>query len=435
MTEPTEPRADDPPANADAPDLEKRPAGGVDPAAKPAAADAVRGPIAPPGGPPGAPPPKGPADPPGDDGADGSGEDDEELTPEELARRRKWAYRKRRAREFATMAGKGLIVVVLFTIVIFFDRIVHSVYPGEIGVLWSRFFGGTQLDDVYREGMVITFPWDEFYKYDVRVQELKRTTVVYAQDGLEITVNTSVRYRPKADQVPRLHQDVGPEYVQKIVEPETISTLRRVLGNYTPEMIYAKDEQGLLLDLSKTLRAELDPEYFVIVEFLVLELRLPSTIENAIKDKLTQEQQMLSYRFRLETEKDEKERRIIEAEGLKAFETISGVPILKWRGIEATETLARSPSSKIVLMGTGGDQLPIILNADVAPPGNAAPPPVPASEEPAAESPHNLPSPSAGNVEPAPAEDVPIDPAPTVEAPAPAPTPDAPPTPEPEMPR
>ncbi|MCA9541349.1 MAG: prohibitin family protein, partial [Myxococcales bacterium] len=282
-----------------------------------------------------------------DDDSEFDDEDDEDLET-------RGEYFWRRTKEFAVLALKVLIVVALFTLVIFFDRIVKSIYPGEMGVHWSRFFGGTELDKTYTEGMVVIWPWDEFYIYDMREHELKETTIIYAKDGLEIHVRVSVRFRPTPDYLPQLHLDLGPNYIEKVVRPEVVSTLRKVLGNYDPQMIYAKDEQGLIEELGATLRTDLNSDYFHVTEFLVLELRLPETIEAAIKDKLTQEQQMLSYRFRLEREKDEKERRIIEAEGLKAFETISQVPILKWRGLEVTEKLSTSPNSKIILMGTGG---------------------------------------------------------------------------------
>lgn len=263
-----------------------------------------------------------------------------------------------------TFLVKATLVVALFTFAFFYDRIVQGVYPGQLGVKWSRFGEGTVLDRVYPEGMHLVWPWDEFYIYDMREQELREATVVYARDGLEISARVSIRFRPTREFLTRLHQAVGPDYVEKVVLPESISTLRKVLGNYTPEMIYSKDEEGLLAELARTLREDLNSDYFEVIEFLVLELRLPSAIEEAIKAKLTEEQRMLSYRFRLARERDEKERRTIEAEGLRAFETISGLSILRWRGIEATETLAASANAKIIVMGTGEGQLPVILNAD-----------------------------------------------------------------------
>lgn len=290
------------------------------------------------------------------------------------------------------MVTWSLLIVALFTCAFFYDRIIHAVYPGQMGVKWSRLGHGTVLDTAYPEGMHLVWPWDEFYIYDMREQEVKQETVIYARDGLAIAVRVSIRFRPTAQYLTRLHQNIGPEYLEKVVMPESVTTLRKVLGNYTPEMIYSKDEEGLLADLGHTLRSDLNSEYFEVIEFLVLELRLPQSIEEAIKSKLTEEQRMLSYRFRLAREKDEKERRVIEAEGLRAFEAISGLSILKWRGIEATEHLATSPNAKIILMGTGDGQLPVILNADVGMSTHAsyagaegAPPasPSPAAEPPA----------------------------------------------------
>lgn len=286
------------------------------------------------------------------------------------ARRPGWRVRLRRARNFTVFVFKALCLIVLFTIVIFFDRIAHDVHSGQRGVRWDRFGGGTVLDRTYEEGMHLTWPWDEFYVYDIREQHFDQETLVYARDGLEIKVKTSIRFRPTAATLPILHHEIGPDYVNKIIVPESVSTLRKVLGNYTPEMIYSRDEEGLLAEIGDTLRKDLDTRYFEVIAFLVLELRLPTNIEDAIQSKLTEEQNMLSYRFRLDRERDEKQRRLIEAEGLRDFEATSGISILRWRGIEATENLAKSPNTKIVLMGTGEGQLPVLLNMD----GPASPP-------------------------------------------------------------
>lgn len=296
------------------------------------------------------------------------------LRPDDPARRSWPARLVARAAHLAGLVAKATVVVVLFVVAFFYDRIVQDVYPGEMGVRWSRLGEGTVLDRVYDEGMYLLWPWDEFYVYNMREQEIREETVIYARDGLEIQVRVSIRFRPTAAFLTRLHQSIGPDYVEKVVRPESISTLRKVLGNYTPEMIYAKDEEGLLAELGETLRGDLDGDFFDVTEFLVLELSLPPTIEEAIKAKLTEEQRMLSYRFRLERERDEKARRVVEAEGIRDFEAISGLSILRWRGIEATERLAASANAKIIVMGTGDGQLPVILNADAA----AADPPPPA---------------------------------------------------------
>jgi regulator of protease activity HflC (stomatin/prohibitin superfamily) len=306
-----------------------------------------------------------------------------DVAAQRRARRPAARSRLRRARDFIVFVFKALILVVLFTVAIFFDRIAHGVYPGQRGVRWERFGGGTVLDRTYEEGMHLTWPWDEFYIYDIREQHFDQDTLVYARDGLEINVKTSIRFRPKSATLPMLHHEIGPDYKDKVLVPEAVSTLRKVLGNYTPEMIYSRDEEGLLAEIGDTLREDLDARYFEVLAFLVLELRLPTNIEDAIQAKLTEEQKMLSYRFRLDRERDEKQRRQIEAEGLRDFEATSGLSILRWRGIEATENLAKSANAKIILMGTGEGQLPVILNADAGTPPVMSPAPPVTAPEPA----------------------------------------------------
>lgn len=287
-----------------------------------------------------------------------------------------WAAHRSARLSFQTL--RWLLLTVVVVSALFFDRIAHPVYPGQRGVKWIRFSGGTVLDRSYPEGMHFTFPWDRFIVYDVRIQEISLTSTIYAQDGLAIKVTCSVRFRPTASYLPRLHQDLGPDYVDKVVRPEIISSLRKVLGNYDPAEIYAKDEQGLLDELGTTLRDDLNSKYFTVNEFLVTELELPQQLQQAIQRKLTEEQNELAYRFVLKREQQEKQRRIIEAEGLRRFEQISGLSVFTWRGLDVTERLATSTNAKVILMGTGADQLPVILNADSGPPPGPVPPgPVP----------------------------------------------------------
>jgi regulator of protease activity HflC (stomatin/prohibitin superfamily) len=256
------------------------------------------------------------------------------------------------------------VLTLLFFVVLASNRIVHNLGPGERGVLWSRFGGGTVLDRTYPEGMRLTFPWDRLYIYSVRIQEVHDQVVVLSSNGLPITVTYSCRFHPFPSSLPDLHQRYGPQYTDTLVRPEVISALRVVIGNYRPEDIYARDEAGLLDEIFTALQANLTNHDVVVQDILIKELRLPRTLETAINDKLIQEQQALMYEFKLKSEEGERQRRIIEAQGIQAFESISKLSILKWRGIEATERLANSPNAKIIFVGGGQNQLPIILGGD-----------------------------------------------------------------------
>jgi regulator of protease activity HflC (stomatin/prohibitin superfamily) len=268
-------------------------------------------------------------------------------------------------------------LLVLFVALLLVNRIVYNIHPGERGVRWSR-FNGTVLDRDYYEGIRLIPPWDEMYIYNVRVQETHDTLVLLSSNGLPITISYSARYQPDLNKLPQLHQTYGPEYVEVMVKPEIASSLREVIGNYRPEEIYARDEMGLIQEMQSELESRLVNRFVTVQALLIKELRLTPELEQAINEKLVADQNAQAYEFRLRREESERLRKEIEARGIKSFEDISGISILKWRGIEATEDLARSPNSKIIVIGTGQNGLPVILNADsgtaaAAPPVHAVP--------------------------------------------------------------
>ena len=113
-----------------------------------------------------------------------------------------------------------------------------SIYPGELGVLWRRLGGGTQIDTVYREGMHLILPINKMYVYNVRKQQFTDSINVLTVDGLTVGVRYSVRYYLEKDTLPLLHQRVGPDYVNVVVRPEVRSVMRTVFGQYKPEEIY-----------------------------------------------------------------------------------------------------------------------------------------------------------------------------------------------------
>lgn len=254
-----------------------------------------------------------------------------------------------------------VVLVILFCALLLVNRIVYNIHPGERGVRWSR-FTGTVLDRDYYEGIRLIPPWDEMYIYNVRVQETHDTLVLLSSNGLPITISYSCRYQPDLNKLPQLHQTYGPDYAEVMVKPEIASSLREVIGNYRPEEIYARDEQGLLEEMQSELESRLVNRFVTVQALLIKELRLTPELEQAINQKLVADQNAQAYEFRLRREQSERLRKEIEARGIKSFEDISGISILKWRGIEATEELAKSPNSKVVIIGTGTGNLPVILS-------------------------------------------------------------------------
>lgn len=256
-----------------------------------------------------------------------------------------------------------ILLVVLFAVVATSKLMFYRVGPGQRGVRWSL-FSGTVLNRDYPEGLRIVAPWDELFLYNVRVQEVHDTITVLSSNGLPMKVTYSVRYQPDLQRLPQLHQVYGPRYETTLLKPEIVGALREVLGNYRPEEIYSRSEQGLTDEIYQSLASAVTDRYVVLQTVLIEELRMTPDLEGAINQKLVDEQGALAYEFRLRSETSEAERKEIEARGIRAFQQTSGIDILKWRGIEATQDLAKSPNSKVIIIGTGPGQLPVLLGAD-----------------------------------------------------------------------
>lgn len=253
----------------------------------------------------------------------------------------------------------------LFVAVFLSPRIIYNVNPGQAGVLWLRFYGGTVVDKVYPEGIRFIFPWDKFYIYNVRIQEMKHEMDVLSKNGLTFHLKLSIRYRPQYDFVGLLHKRVGPEYAEKVVIPQVESVLRTTIGRYLPEEVYSTKRaviQKYLLEAS----AQVSAKFITIDEVIIRHIGLPPQIKEAIENKLKQQQLAQAYEFIIEKEKKEKIRKKIEAQGIQIFQRIVAETLtdrlLAWKGVEATLSLAQSDNTKVVVIGRGKDGLPIILD-------------------------------------------------------------------------
>jgi regulator of protease activity HflC (stomatin/prohibitin superfamily) len=257
----------------------------------------------------------------------------------------------------------------LFAFVFFWNRIVYTVRPGEEAVLWKR-LAGTQIDVIYKEGTHLVFPWDKLYIYNLRIQAAEFSVPVLSTDGLEIIVDVTARYHPETKTVPQLHQEIGPDYLDKIVIPEVVTAVREVIGRYRPEQLYTlrtEETQGQIVSRAATQARD---RFVAIDDVLIRRFTLPPVVQDAIQRKLKQEQEALEYEYRIAKERREAQRKDIEADGIVAFQTkVSGSitpQLLQWKGVEATLELARSENAKMVVVG-GTDGLPLILNTQSGP--------------------------------------------------------------------
>jgi regulator of protease activity HflC (stomatin/prohibitin superfamily) len=305
-----------------------------------------------------------------------------------------------------------VLLVGLLIVVVLWPYVVITVPSGYVGVLWKRFNGldlycwcwvgrGTVLDprELREEGLHIIWPWDKLYLYNLRLQSTTQTFNAISKDGVNVKAQISVRYQLLHNSVAVLHKFIGPDFLTSVVNPEIGSQARQVISQYTGEAVYTSREQiqkqlrdatqrSLAANLNKLVQPEAmeqpDPKHYndflqdaiQILDTLVLSIELPPDIVAAINRQTEQYYMIQEYKFRVQREAEESKRKQIEADGIAAFQkTVSqGISesYLRWRGIEATLLLSQSPNAKVVVIGSGRDGLPIILNAEPNAAGGAS---------------------------------------------------------------
>jgi regulator of protease activity HflC (stomatin/prohibitin superfamily) len=298
-------------------------------------------------------------------------------------------------------------LIVAAVLVFFAPTLLVAIGPGQAGVLWKRFGGGTVTvrsngkpfisrihtnpfgdptslrepaeQDVagfypYTEGMRAIWPWDRIYLYNIRLQQVSHVYDVLTSDGLDVKAEITVRFKPIEEDLGKLHRDVGPQYVETLIVPIVGAFAREEIARHRTDELYSparlQIQEAIRVKTKSALLSRFYPaanrESYVIVEDVLLRsIILPPEVRAAIQEKVVQKQLAEAYVYRLARERQEADRKAIEAEGIRRFqEAISGSiseRYLKWKGIDATLELAKSKNSKIVVIGAGKDGLPIIL--------------------------------------------------------------------------
>lgn len=265
-----------------------------------------------------------------------------------------------------TNAARNVVVgaIVLIVLMVAGCSMTKSIASGEAGVKYSS-FSGTDLTASYGEGLNVFMPWERMIVYDVRTKTETEAITALSSNGLTIGMEISVRYHPKADQLPYLHTTFGQEYYERLIQPEIRSAAREVVGRYTPEELYSSRRTELQSEIERRVAGATESRFVEVEAILIRDVTLPDQIRQAIETKLQEEQRVQQIEFTIERETREAERKRIEAEGQAAAQRIlndSLTPqLLQYQGIQATQALAQSPNAKVVIIGGDGGGLPVIL--------------------------------------------------------------------------
>ncbi len=271
--------------------------------------------------------------------------------------RRRWGYLKAGFKTFLVLLLVGLFLWV------FRDNMFFSVDSGEVLLVYYRIFGGTNHNKVGHEGLHIIAPWDKAYRYNIRTQTILLPMTVLASDGLEVKLEAQIRFNAVPETVPYLHRRYGPNYVNDLIIPQLTESVQAVIGQFKVEELYSFQRAASVGRIFERARRIIGGVYVHVDDIALFNVTLPARVQEAIQSKVAADQDAQAHAFMIVREKNEAIRKEIEAEGLAKYASVAGkIPkeVLVWKGIEATLELAKSPNTKIIVMGSK-DNLPLLL--------------------------------------------------------------------------
>ena len=238
------------------------------------------------------------------------------------------------------------------------------VATGHVGVV-TRFNKVT--GEVMGEGLNFKMPWEKVHEMTVRQQQLHEQGNVPSSEMLVLGLQTTLFFHLQTDKATSVYDKLGPNYVQATVEPNFISAMRESTSKHKAEELFSGKQRDVIAEEAFVrMRTDLGPYGVEVEKVLLRDISPPETLKRAIEAKQQAEQEALAMTFRLQKERQEAERKRIEAQGIKDFQDIvrKGIDeqLLVWKGIEATESLAKSPNTKIVVVGNK-QGLPLILDS------------------------------------------------------------------------
>lgn len=253
------------------------------------------------------------------------------------------------------------LAVVIVALILFFSA-VTSIPTGNVGVL--TLFGRVT-GEVLPEGIHLVNPLKSVQKLSIQTQAIKESASVPSSEGLILALDTSLLFRLDRSMAAEVYQTVGDDYAAKIVEPTLRASIRASTSAHSANALYTSARELVQKQIQEELTAQLAKRGVIVENVLLRDVQLPALLKGSIEAKQQAEQDALRMSFILQKEKQEAERKRIEAQGIADFQRIvaQGISpqLLEWKGIEATEKLAGSQNAKIVIIGNTKNGLPLVL--------------------------------------------------------------------------
>ena len=264
----------------------------------------------------------------------------------------------------------GLLLIVLGV----FTSCIIQVDAGHVGV--KKLFGKVQ-DDVLGSGLHFINPLVDVVKLDTKTQNYTMSGTqdeghktgddairVLTSDGLEVTIDLSVLYRVVPTDAPKLLSETGDDYEDKIVRPITRTRIRDNAVYYEAVALYSTKRDEFQQRIFKTIEDDFKHRGLLLENLLVRNITLPQSVKSAIELKINAEQEAQKMQFVLQKERQEAERKRVEAQGIADYQRIISLSLtdrqLQYESIKAQLEIAKSPNTKVIVMGKGSN--PVILD-------------------------------------------------------------------------
>jgi len=245
---------------------------------------------------------------------------------------------------------------------------------GKVGV--KSLYGQVQ-PDVLESGLHIIDPLLEVTEFDIQTQNYTMSAVhnegaqsgddairVLSNDGLEVVIDLTVLYRVSSQEAPKIFKQIGIDYADKIVRPVTRTRIRDNAVYYDAVSLYSTKRNEFQQRIFKTIGDDFTKRGLVLEQLLIRNINLPASVKATIESKINAEQDAQKMTFVLQKEKQEAERKRVEAQGIADYQRIISTGLsdkqLQYEQIKAQKELAASPNSKIIFMGKGS--APVILS-------------------------------------------------------------------------
>lgn len=277
--------------------------------------------------------------------------------------------------ELQRYKGLGRLLALLFIVVGIISASIVQINVGETGV--KVLFGKVQ-NDVLNSGLHFINPLYNIERVDIKTQNYTMSGVndegeksgddaikVLASDGLEVTIDLTVLYRVVASDAPKLLSETGPDFKDKIVRPLTRTKIRDNAVYYQAVELFSNKRDEFQQRIYKSIEDNFRQRGLLLEQLLIRNITLPNSVKASIESKINAEQDAKKMEFVLQKERQEAERKRVEAQGIADYQRIINTGLtdkqLQYEQIQAIKELALSQNAKIVMMGKGNS--PVILDA------------------------------------------------------------------------